>query len=380
MSALRRLGLLFFGALIVAWCMGATPSFACGGNPYGSIYVDADSGNDGTGDGNAACPYQTLAKALSVASCGNTVLFIHGAPQGPVYLGCQIAIVGPADDTLEIVANPGAALWTSANNGNSSFFGCIGPTVGTCPVAGPGTSAVQIAANASTDSIKLKGLLVSMGSNSTVTTAVQIDSAFGVALTGVKLRGEGCSGSSSGLGLLYVDSSQSTQLQVYIHNSDVAFACNQGAAMIEPTGSGNVYVNFSGGEVHNASFGLTSNANSCTCTIFTAIDETQFFSFNTNAVTVIGQGTGIARAAIVRSSILNTGTAALQVNGANAGATLFEDVITGNADGVAVKNGGFAGSFGNNQIFGNGPGGTNNCESNSAPASCSSVLTPEALN
>jgi hypothetical protein len=184
MNVLKKLGLLF-GLVLAAWGIGATPSHAActagAGSPppYGAWYIDADSGNDAVGNGCVFAPLKTLAYALSVANCGNSIIFVHGGAEGPVYLGCQIAIVGPGDDTLQIVANPSTTLFNNTTNqNNSTLFGCIGPTVGTCPVAGPGNMAVQIAAGPTTDSIKLKSLLVSMGSSSSATTALQVDSAF----------------------------------------------------------------------------------------------------------------------------------------------------------------------------------------------------------
>jgi hypothetical protein len=361
MSALRKLGLLL-GLTLIAWGMGATSSFACA--TFNTCFVDADAGSD-SNTGAVTSPFATLNKALAASPCGGNIEFIHGGAFGPIYLSCQISIIGPADSTLSIVANPGVPT------------GCI--TGASCPTAG--NTAIQIASTTpASDLFKFKDLLVSMGSNSSTTNAMQIDAAFGVALTNVKLRGQGCSGSTSTQGVLYVDPSQTSQMQVYVHNSDFGFACNQGSVDILPSSSGNVYMNFSGGEVHNASYGISSSANSCTCNVKIAVDETQFFSFNNSAITVNATSSGTSFMVLARSSILNTGGAALKVNGANAKATLYENVISGNSAGVNVANSGFVGSFGNNQIFGNGPTNANNCESGGAPVACSSVLTSESLN
>ena len=57
---------------------------------------------------------------------------------------------------------------------------------------------------------------------------------------------------------------------------------------------------------------------------------------------------------LARSTILQSGSSAVNANGANASVVLFEDAITGTNTGVAISNGAAVFGSGNSEIFGNG--------------------------
>ena len=143
-------------------------------------------------------------------------------------------------------------------------------------------------------------------------------------------------------------------LQLYIHNCDIAFSKTMGAVLLQPSGSANASVEFSGGGLHHAVYGLQILATSTTGSLAGAFNSTGFFSFNNSAVSVGATGAGLAHIVFSRSTIVNTGGAALRVNGANALAEVYEDVFTGNGSGVNIVGGAQVVGFGNSAVFGNG--------------------------
>jgi hypothetical protein len=356
---MRKLA-LSIGSLAITLAAGAgSPSWAVATTV---VFVDAYLGFDSATCGAAAsspgttAPCATLNQALQNSNPGGQIVVVRGNAFGPIYLTGSISIVGPADTSFQIV-NSGAAP------------GCIGAAPGTC--AASTTAGVEIVAGTN-DTIKLKDVIISGGSSGTA--ALKVHSAFGVALTGVKLRG----GSSASLtSMMLVDSSQGSQIQVYLHNSDVAFSSVGGGIQISPSGATPVRMNFNNSEVHNATFGLevlgaglTGSAN-----VNVLIDGTQFFSFNQNAV-LVNSPTNQSVVSLVRSGIINTGGPAFKANGAGASGVLYESVITGNAVGVDVLNGGAVSTFQNNQVFGNGT----NCEVANVATACSTALSPQTPN
>lgn len=355
---MRKLA-LFIGSLAVTLAAGAGSSSAL---PFNVVYVDAYNGFDSATCGGAGqtpgttAPCATLNQALQNSSPGGQIIVVHGNAFGPIYLTGSIAIVGPADSSFEIV-NSGAAP------------GCIAAAAGTC--AASTTAGVEIVAG-TTDTIKLKDVIISGGSGGT--NALKVHSAFGVALAGVKLRG----GSSASLtSMMLVDSSQGSQLQFYLHNSDVAFSAVGGAIVLTPTGATPVRMNFNKSEVHNATFGLQAISTGLTGTanIQVLVDDTQFFSFNNSAISVASSASANGAAvSLTRSAITNTGGAAFKANGAGAGGVLYESAIIGNATGVNVVNGAGVFSYQNNEIIFNGV----NCAVNGASTACSTALTSTA--
>jgi hypothetical protein len=350
---MRKLA-LFMGSLAITMAAGAVSSSAL---PFNTVYVDAYAGFDSATCGAAGqtpgttAPCATLNQALQNSSPGGQIVVVRGNAFGPIYLTGSIAIIGPADSSFEI-ANSGAAP------------GCIGAAPGTC--AASTTAGVEIVAGTS-DVIKLKDVSISGGSSGT--TALKVHSAFGVSLTGVKLRG----GSSASLtSMMLVDSSQGSQVQIYLHNSDVGFSSFGGGISVAPTGATPIRMNINNSEVHNALFGLQAISTGLTgsANIQTLVDATQFFSFNNSAISVASSASANGAAvSLTRSAITNTGGAAFKANGAGASGILYESAITGNATGVSVVNGAGVFTYQNNEILFNG--------ANCAPAACSTVLTAQ---
>ena len=257
---MRKLA-LFTGSLAIALAAGAGSSSAV---PFNVVYVDAYAGFDDATCGAApqtpgtTAPCATLNQALQNSSPNGQIVVVRGNSFGPIYLTGPIAILGPADSSLEIL-----------NSGTAP--GCIGAAPGTC--AASTTAGVEIAAGIS-DVIKLQNVTISGGPMGSA--ALKVDSAVGVALTGVKLRG----GSSSSLtAMMQVASSQGSQLQLYLHNSDVGFSSVGGGITIAPTGNTPVRMNINNSEVHNALFGLqvVSTGLTGSASIQVLVDSTQFF-------------------------------------------------------------------------------------------------------
>jgi hypothetical protein len=353
---MRKLVLLL-GTVAVAVTMGSASSRAV---PFNTFYVDAENGTDSATCGGpslavaATGPCGSLNQALQNASPGSSILVTTGGAFGPIYLTGSISIAGPEDRSL-VITNSGAAP------------GCIGAAPGTC--AASTTAAVEVNA-ALTDQIKLKNLLASAGSSGSA--AILIDAAAGVTMSAVTGRG----GSSTGTGAILTATPSAGTLQLYIHNCDIAFSKTMGDVLLQPTGSANATVEFSGGELHHAVYGLQINAASTTGSLAGAFDTTQFFSFNNSAVSVLATGTGLAHIVFSRSTIVNTGGAALKVNGANALAEIYEDVFTGDGSGVNIVGGAQVIGFGNSAIFGNGT----NCLVGGVPTACSTAITSQPMN
>jgi hypothetical protein len=353
---MRKLA-LFTGSLVIALAAGTGSSSAV---PFNVVFVDAYAGFDSATCGAApqtpgtTAPCATLNQALQNSVAGGSIVVVRGNAFGPIYLTGSIAIQGPEDRSLEII-NSGAAP------------GCLGAAPGTC--AASTTAAIEVNAG-STDQIKLKNLLASAGTSGSA--AILIDAAGGVTMSSVTGRG----GSSIGTGAIVTVAPSTGSLQLYIHNCDIAFSKTMGGVLLQPTGSANASVEFSGGELHSAVYGLAINAASTTGSLAGAFDSTQFFSFNNSAVSVLATGAGLAHVVFSRSTIVNTGGAALKVNGANALAEIYEDVFTGNGSGVNVVGGAQIVGFGNSQVYGNGT----NCLVGGVPTACSTAIAAQPMN
>ena len=357
---MRKLA-LSIGSLAFALAAGAGSSSAL---PFNVVYVDAYQGFNSATCGGAGqspgttAPCATLNQALQNSSPNGQIVVVKGNSFGPIYLTGPIAIIGPANSSLEIF-NSGAAP------------GCIGAAPGTC--AASTTAGVEIVAGTS-DVIKLQDLAISGGPMGSA--ALKVHSAFGVSLTGVRLRG----GSSSSLtAMMQVNSSQGSQMQIYLHNSDVGFSSVGGGILLAPTGATPVRMNFNNGEVHNATFGIQADSSGLTggADLAVAVDGTQFFSFNSNAIYINSASSGNpARLALVRSTMINGGAAALKANGAGSFGSLYKSVITANNTGVNITSGANITTFSNNEIFGNSIA----CKLAGVVTACSSALTPQSPN
>lgn len=332
---MRRLGLPA-ACFVLALGSGMTSASAA------TWFVDAAQGNDNGGTcggaaiGSANPPCATLNRALQNAAAGDVITVTHGNTWGPIYLTGQISISGPDDNSMVIV-------------NNNTAPGCIGAAPGSCNAGAATNGGIEIAAGA-TDTIKLKGFIVNSGSSGT--SSLHIQSAFTVTLSMVTLRS---SNGSSLSALLYDQSSlpsSGSPHQLYLHNCDAAFSGSGGAVWVAPSVPTSVH--FSGGELHHAKFGYRADATGLSSgNVQSLIDTTQFFSFNSNAVVVVGGSSAHSNLSLSRSSISQSAVTGLVVSGANATATIYEDVITQTATGVSIL-GGTVYSLGNNEIWFNG--------------------------
>jgi hypothetical protein len=361
---MRKFALLS-GTIAVALVMGAAPSWALTDNV---AYVDPENGTD---SGNTTCgqslsggstgPCASLNVALqNLPATGGTVVIEKGGVFGPVYLTAGVNIIGPADRSVFID-------WQSA-----ALPGCIHGAPGSCNGSAAATYAMDIQAGAN-NTVKLKNLIINNNGGSAG--ALHIGSAFGVSLTEITLRGGPASATAPQM--MLVDSSQGSQLQIYLHNCDIAFLSAGGGIVLAPTGTTSIKMNVNHSEVHNATFGLSANATGLTGNsgVSVLMDDTQFFSFNNNAIGVAASSnSNQSVVSLTRSAIVNTGGAAFRANGAGAIGVLYETAITGNAIGTNAVNGGVILSYQNNEIIGNGT----NCEISGTNTPCSSALTAQS--
>lgn len=358
---MRKLALLL-GSVAVAVTMGTASSWAGTDNTF---YVDPETGTD---SGNTTCgqagtgvstgPCATLNQALqNMPATGGTVVVERPGTFGPVVLKAGVNIIGPPEKVfIDFQA--------------STAPGCVNGAPGSCGVS---TAIYAVDIQAPTNqTLKFKNVIINANGGSAA--ALHIATAFGVALTDVALR---CGPGSSTPEMMLVDSSQGSQLQLYLHNSDIAFCGGGGGIVLAPTGTTAIKMNVNHSEVHNATFGLSANATGLTGNsgISVLMDDTQFFSFNNSAIAAIApSNSNQSVVSLTRSGIVNTGGAALKANGAGAIAVLYESAITGNAAGTNIVNGGIILSYQNNEIIGNGF----NCEVGGADTPCSTALTAQS--
>jgi hypothetical protein len=335
---------LLIGTAVLAVCMASASSWAS--LPGNTAYVDPESGTDSATCGGQSLadpstgPCATLNQALANITSGGNIFIQKGGVFGPVFLSGQVSIAGPEDRSAVIT-------WTA-----STLPGCIGGAPGTCNGSANAVNAVDVEAGAS-NTVKLKNIIVNGGSSTNP--ALHVGTAFNMSMTQVTLRG----GSGTIPEMMLVDSSQGSQLQLYMKKCDVGFSSTGGAILIAPSGSTPVSVTILHSEVHNALFGVKADATGLTApnNIQIGIDGSGFAYFNNAAVTaktLASPGGGGAHFALARSIVGFGAGQGLNINGSNAVATLFEDVITNNNIGVAISNGGTVFGFGNSEIFANG--------------------------
>lgn len=342
---MRKLALLI-GTAGLAVGLGTASCWAITGVVSNTAFVDPEYGADSSSCGgeslaNAATgPCQTLAGALHNIAPGGEIYITKPGIFDPIYLTASVSIIGPA-------GAPAVIEWLGGN-----IPECIGGT--NCNGNANANYAVEIAAGTS-DTIKLKNVIITNagGTNG----ALHIKSASNVSLDHVLIRG----GSGTIAQMVLVDSSQGSQLQLFLYDTDIGFSSSGGGVLIAPSGSTPVSASISNSQIHNTLFGVQTTAAelSAGSAIAMTIDDTQFFSFNNSALSVAApSASATVSVALARSNIINTGGAALKVNGAGASASLFATVITHNAIGTNILSGGLIYSFQNSQVFYNGA----NCE------------------
>jgi hypothetical protein len=331
----------------------ATAVAPCRAAPADNIsYVDPEAGNDlGNADCAASGPCATLKQGLAnLPATGGTVIIESGGVFPPIFINTAVTIIGPADHS--------AIIDWQANTGAQ----CVDNKI----CLATALYAVDVQAGAASN-VRLENIVID--NNGGANGALHLGSAEAVVLNDVIM---GDSGSTAGAPqLMLVDVSQGAPMEIVMHDCDVGFNANGGGMLLFP---GNAYIMMSidHSEVHNAIFGLQIiNASP----IQVVIDQSHFFSFNNSAFSVgVPYEFGSTTVSLNRSTISNTGGAALRVNGASSTATLYGSIISGNASGVNVLNGASVFSYENSSIISNGF----NCAVNGAPTDCTSVLNAQS--
>jgi len=360
----------------IAAGLGNAPSWALqvgSGIVDNTVFVDPEFGSDSAscggddlwgngspvqGNYQSTGPCQSLNQALAnLPSSGGNVIITRPGVFGPIILTAGVSITGP---------EPSAIIdWRT-----DTVPGCL--TGVSCNGGGGATYAVDIQAPGAT--VKFKNLIIN--ANGGATAAVHVGSATGVSFTATSLR---CGSGSSVPEMLLVDSSQGSQLQLYVHNSDFAFCQGGGGVVLSPTGATPIRMDFNNSEVHNAVFGLQANASELTGSgnnILIIVESTQFFSFNNSAISVTApSASNQGNFLVTRSDIGNTGGAGIKLNGAGAQSAIYEAAILGNPTGINLVNGASMATYQNNVLIGN----NNNCEVSNVPTPCSSALSPQPL-
>jgi len=345
------LGRYLCGLTIAAAGIGAAWA-----TPNNTAFVDPKNGADNVACGGADAPCQTLDRALNNITAGGSVYILSGGTFGPVYLTGAVTIVGPADQSAVITfitATPP---------------GCIGAPFGTCGLA-TANFALEVAAGIA-DTIKLKNLTIdnANGTNG----AVKLGNAFNVSMDRVVMRG----GTGTIPQIMTVAPAfAASQFQLFISHCDVGFSASGGGILLQPQGSASVESDILASEIHNARFGLKLDGTATTQQVRASVTDTEFFAFNGSGVALVGTGSGLVFANLIRNNVMNAGQQGVQLNGLQAQAVFDANRITRNHIGVNTQ--GTPGSlplaftYSNNRIVGN----SFNCEVNGANAACATVLS-----
>jgi hypothetical protein len=150
-----------------------------------------------------------------------------------------------------------------------------------------------------------------------------------------------------------MDSSQGSLMGLMFNNCDFGFSNSGGGIFLHSSSPASL--NFSGGQVHDLTFGIKLNATSLSSgsSVNAVIESTELFGFSTNAIALIATSGGSATATVSRSTISQTGDDAIYVDGPTATALLYDNVITASNTGVQNASSGASVTFGNNEIFSN---------------------------
>ena len=287
-----------------------------GGVPQpNNTWVDAKSGSD-SGTCPVAAPCRSLAYALTQTNPAGTVTILTGGTFSSLFIQRPVTIVGPANASAVISSNGGQP-------------------------------AVEIAAGV-TDTIELKNITLDSGIFGA--NALKIGNAFAVKLSGVT------AGGTINSQLMLVAPSTNQLFRLFVSDSDIGVGTGSNGLLVQPGGATLAEVFITNSRFNRGQFGMLLDATQVagsSAGVQATIDATELFS-DSIALKALAPGPGFSRAAVSRSSMTNAGTAAIVADGANAVVTLYKDVVTANAIGVNMLNGGTIYSFGNNQIYKNG--------------------------
>lgn len=108
-------------------------------------YINADTGNDTTGDGSNALPWLTISKAHTSASAGDTIVCQDSTAEytftDQTFTKSNLTITGEQDDASGAVFNGGALVKRWTDNGSGSVSGVVIQklTLRNITTSGPGT-------------------------------------------------------------------------------------------------------------------------------------------------------------------------------------------------------------------------------------------------
>ena len=315
------------------------PSLLMAAELPANIYVSAETGSD-AGACPVTAPCATLNYALSVADVGANITILDGGLFGPIVLTGPITISG-TDPSLksQIIANPSAQV------------GCIGALPSGCGLTNNGYG-VEIAAEA-TDIVNINNILFSAGSSGNG--ALKLTSGGQLQLSGNSFLGN--SSATGAVVELVPNNVGTTQAQVYFSNSDVGYN-NAGAIEVKPSENTSFRLQMNNVEVHNAQYGLRTDASLLSgsgVNIITPVANSVFFSFTGAATTGFSaSGTGLLNSYYNDVTFWDSSDAAIASTGPQSYVFLIGSTIYGNTIGVQILNGGYVYTLGNNTIGGNG--------------------------
>lgn len=292
-----------------------------------SFYVSPRSGSD-INSCTVTAPCATLDYALSLSGAGGTIVILDSGVFGPIVITQPVIIDGTKASSAQIVADP------------SALVGCVGGALGSCS-ANNGYG-VEIAAGTA-DSVTITHVLMDAGPSGGAG-ALKFTSGGAIQLSENTYRGNDTA--TGPIVALYPNNPGTTLVEVYFSHSEIAFNnpndVNAGAVDVKPAGNTSLKLHFNHCELHNASYGIRSDASSLSgpsVNIATAISQSEFFSLTNVAVGVFSSaGTGIVNATVEGARVLNANVA-IQASGLQATVILTGNTISGNGTGVLVQNG-----------------------------------------
>jgi hypothetical protein len=126
---------------------------------------------------------------------------------------------------------------------------------------------------------------------------------------------------------------------------------------VKPSGNTSLKLHFNHVEVHNASYGIRTDASLLTgpsVVVSTVVSESEFFAFGNAAVNAFStSGTGTSIGTFNDVNVLNAG-AAIRANGPQSTVILTNSTLSGNGIGTQALNGATVLTSQNNTITGNG--------------------------
>lgn len=266
----------------------------------------------GVGDDQNPCsrtaPCKTFAQTIAKTAAGGEINIIDGGGYGAVTITKSITIRGDND-----VAG----------------------------VLHPGTNGITVNA-APTDVVTLSGLdIEGVGSG---VNGIRF-------INGAALHVENCTiRGNTGHGIMFAPTGTA---DLFVSNSTISDNGNV-AIEVVPSGSGSALVSISDVRAENNMTGFRANGTQSSGQIFMTIRDSIAAGSGGAGINATDNGGGSAQVMLKNVTSANNGRG-IRVDGATAAVRLGNSVITGNSgESTSTVNGGTVGSYGNNQIDGNG--------------------------